>query len=808
MRNLFVMLVCAALGFGFLSSHSSAQADKKQPPDPEKVLADLLARAKERDKDKIQSRIDAIMGLADFGPKAAPALPDLIEALQDKNEDLRLNAAIALGKIGSPAIEEVAKLLKSTDDATRFYAVWTIGAIGPDAKAQAPTVIAMLADKNVDVRRKAAFTLGRLTASPEKTIAALVEAFKDESPEVRQAAGEALSKFGKASVPSLMDLLKSGNAGARHQAATSIGDIGAEAKDAIPLLKNLFLSKDAKNQDHLHFAQMIAKVGGKEGVAALEAGFKDERPEVRQAAAQSLQTIGADAVGVLIDGLGSKNVEVRRLSAGTLMPMRIGDKSVVIALAYALSDEDDQVRQNAISGLAQLGVPAKMGAAKIKGALTDLNPNVRQQAYFLLQSLNENPQDALKKGLESKDGKVRINTASLMVSVGFDVNSAIPVLVDGLTNDDLGLKMQAAFTLAQTGRERDKVVPIFIDGLKHKSMGVRIQAAQGLQRIGNSGDKAHKALVAALGDSEAGVRQQVLWALQNQGDLKAILPELVKLSKDKDAGIRGNIVWLLARTGEDGLPPLVDMLKDSDVNVRMNTSNMLRQQGNRLAKVLPAIKEVALKDENSNVRLNCLAAVAFAGGDGPKFVAEQFAKEKEPNIRAGLYNTLIYSNQKQHAIPLVKAAMKDPAVQVRQAVINSLYNLGRDSDIGFEAFKLGIKDSNETVRIQAAYTANLYGAKAHDPLEGALKGVKDSGARQAILQGMMNTAYKSKTSLMPLTECLKDSNPQVRFSACHVLANIGPDAVSALPQLRELTKDQTPFVQNAARNAIARIEKK
>ena len=89
-----------------------------------------------------------------------------------------------------------------------------------------------------------------------------------------------------------------------------------------------------------------------------------------------------------------------------------------------------------------------------------------------------------------------------------------------------------------------------------------------------------------------------------------------------------------------------------------------------------------------------------------------------------------------------------------------------------------------------------------------LEGAKDAGIRQAVLQGLMNTAYKSKTALTPIADCLKDTNAQVRFMACNILGNIGPDAAVALPQIRELTKDPTPFVQNAARNAITQIEVK
>lgn len=806
MRNLFVTLLTGAAIVGLLTSQGQAQPQPGKTADPEKVFANAIKNIKE--KDKVDLRIQAAMDLADFGPKAEPALPDLLDALVTKNEDLRLNAAIALSKIGKPSVEPVAKLLNSDDLDTKFYAIWTIGWIGPDAKETMPTMIKLMTDKNEGVRRKAAFALGRLAGDPDKTISVLIAAFKDESEDVRNAAGDALAKFGKASVPALIDVLKGDAPLARIRAATSLGEIGADAKEAIPLLKDLYLAE--KSEAAQHYSMMLAKMG-KTAVPAIEAGFKDSRNDVRQFAAQAIQTMGADAVGILVDGLGDKNVEVRRLSAQTLWPMRIGDKSVVIALAFALSDNDDQVRQHAMNALATLGPQAKLGGAKIKDALIDMNPQVRQQAYFLLQQIGEDPRPTLKKALASKDDKVRINTASLMVQVGFDVNDATPVLLDALKNDDLGLRMQAAFTMAQRNLQTDKVQPIFIDGLKHNSTGVRVQACQGLGMLGNFGKTdafALKALTGALKDSETSVRQQALYALQNQrGDLSAILPALVDLTKDKDLNIRQQIIWMFSRAGAAGAPHLADLLKDSDVNIRIQAMQTLRNMGKNAEKAMPAIKE-AVKDENANVRLNAMLILATVGGEGPQYLVKQFEIEKDAGTRAQLIQNLAFSGQGKFALPLLKTAMKDPAPQVRQATINILGYFGRDNAEAFEVFAMGLKDSDNNVRTQAAYNAANYGVKSWDPLAEALKGSKDAAFRQALLQGMMGSGFKGKSGVEPLIDCLKDDNVTVRVWSCIVLGNMGPGAVDALPRLRELAKsDANSGVQNQAKNAVAQIEK-
>ena len=277
--------------------------------------------------------------------------------------------------------------------------------------------------------------------------------------------------------------------------------------------------------------------------------------------------------------------------------------------------------------------------------------------------------------------------------------------------------------------------------------------------------------------------------------------------KDKELGIRQQLVWLFQRTGEAGAVHLGELLKDADVNIRMQAGQALRNLGPKAAKAIPAIKE-AVKDTNSNVRLNAMLALAATGAEGPDYLAKQFPLEKDANIRANLIQNLVYSRERQYAIPLIKPAMKDSAVVVRQTMVNVLSAFGPNSKEGFEAIEIGLKDSESQVRTSAAYAGNLYGSKCWQPLETELKTVKDAGFRIAVLQTMQNSQYRSKTGVGPISDCLKDGNVQVKQMACNILGNIGAGAADALPALRELITDNNPAVQNAARSAVQRIEPK
>jgi len=262
------------------------------------------------------------------------------------------------------------------------------------------------------------------------------------------------------------------------RAAAAVAQIGSDAKDAVPALQEVFLKKGQGN--YTFYAESLAKIG-KAALPVFEAALKDERPEVRNTAIQFVGKIGSEAVPLMVDALGSKDVVIRRLAAQALNPMRVGDKMVVLGLAYGLKDEDHQVRMSCLHALQALGPVAKLAAPHLQTALADTNHEIRQTTFHTLQSMGENPLPGLRKALDSKDEKIRINTASLMMVTGVDQNTARPILVDGLKNEDATLRIQCAHSLAMARQEMGKTLPILVEGLKNKSAGVRQQSAQGLQ---------------------------------------------------------------------------------------------------------------------------------------------------------------------------------------------------------------------------------------------------------------------------------------------------------------------------------------
>ncbi len=144
---------------------------------------------------EIVRRSMALDGFIFLGAEGQPAVPALIELLNDKDGDVRSRAASCLGFIGPAAVEAVPALLQHLNEPDpsvclnsetslglihgrpelvipalterlrrkdKWHTLSALGWFGPDAKAAVPVILPLLNDQDQETRNRAAIVLKRI----------------------------------------------------------------------------------------------------------------------------------------------------------------------------------------------------------------------------------------------------------------------------------------------------------------------------------------------------------------------------------------------------------------------------------------------------------------------------------------------------------------------------------------------------------------------------------------------------------------------------------------------------------------------
>ncbi|HEX5053864.1 MAG TPA: HEAT repeat domain-containing protein [Planctomycetota bacterium] len=244
-------------------------------PEVAKAAAVALLRV-QVDASRMPQLIEALQGadwdlklaaaqvLAQLGAAAQPAANALVGILRDDAADLdrtivqtlphartehwnvRESAALALGAIGPvdgvPAAAALRDTLQNREWAAREGAVRALAAFPGEENVRAIGVV-LQGDDSWSCRRAAAESLTRLVGAGDAllaaTVAMMAEALGDQDGGVRRLAAEFLGARGAASapaVPALVELLASGNMKYREYAAKALRGIGPAAAAAKPAL--------------------------------------------------------------------------------------------------------------------------------------------------------------------------------------------------------------------------------------------------------------------------------------------------------------------------------------------------------------------------------------------------------------------------------------------------------------------------------------------------------------------------------------------------------------------------------------------
>jgi HEAT repeat protein len=199
-----------------------------------------------------------------LGPRSGgKSIGHWVDALDSPDAEVRTEAIFRLGHIGKDAGEAVPALatilLEDADRNIRREAALALSKMGTAAVPAVPALAEALSDQELTVRMNAAKALFGLKAEARPAVPALIEALKDKGNEkyvarfhitIREMVVIALggASAGTAEgVPALTAALEAADTdGMRKAASRALGDVGPEARPALPLLRALLKDQNAE----------------------------------------------------------------------------------------------------------------------------------------------------------------------------------------------------------------------------------------------------------------------------------------------------------------------------------------------------------------------------------------------------------------------------------------------------------------------------------------------------------------------------------------------------------------------------------
>lgn len=159
-------------------------------------------------------------------------------------------AALASAGCGKDPVLELAKDLESSDADVRYEAVKALEDYGPEAAPVVPQLAEVLKDSNAKVRYRAAKALSKVGSAAKEAVPQLGEALSDPNPDVRYYAAKALAEVATHTEPVVAALAKAlqlkGETRTRYYVLKCLNELGPKAAPALPAIRQLKQDPDEK----------------------------------------------------------------------------------------------------------------------------------------------------------------------------------------------------------------------------------------------------------------------------------------------------------------------------------------------------------------------------------------------------------------------------------------------------------------------------------------------------------------------------------------------------------------------------------
>lgn len=552
-----------------------------------------------------------------------------------------------------------------------------------------------------------------------------------------------------------------------------------------------------------------------------------------------------------VEALRHRTSERRAHAAAALGEMRLPDPAALEALAVALADRSQEVRQKAGSALAAMGPAATPYLAQ---TLDDADPAVRAHAASLLGQLSPADRAAiplLTRALQDTEPAVAVQAAVALAYFGPAARAAGPELTRALQSSSAEVRSAAVRALGAVGAPAQAAVGPLVKLLKeHRRAKITppiLEVVEALARIGPAARQAVPELVEMLREKDPGMRVLVAWALVAIGvESKTVVPVLASVLDDRELArakdgpaLQAQAADLLEWLGpeaEAAVPVLVRQMLGQDYPVGGAALQALVRIGDpALPELMRALPHAT---ESGQKRIVLVLKAIGAKAVGPLL---QTLDHPRPSVRATAAQALgELGRASQAAVPRLEEALRDPALAVRlnaaEALLRADRGLNRPA-LQYLARALNDKDKAlrlESLRILASLGPRI-GAAA--PAFAALIGDPDKevsnqashaliglGRGPAAAIPMVRQALSARGAAQRCTAietlerlggealdvrlfmgALADPDAEVRKAAVRTLGSCGARAAESVPALIKLLADTDEQVRLRAIEALGRI---
>ncbi|NES21193.1 MAG: NACHT domain-containing protein [Symploca sp. SIO3E6] len=322
-----------------------------------------------------------------------------LEQLADENQQVRISAVEALGKLGKDSEEShqaLLELLTDNDKQMRISAAKALVKLGKDSEKVHQALLGLLKDENQPVRIEAVRALAQLGKDSEEVHQALLALLTDNDKQMRISAAKALVKLGKDSEKvhqALLGLLTDNDKPMRILSVMALGELGKDSEEVYQAL--LALLTDEDELVRMEVVVMLGELGkdSEEVHQALLALLTDNDKQMRILAAEALGELGKDSEEVhkaLLALLTHDDQQMRLQAAEALVKLGKDSEEVHKALLALLTHDDQQMRLQTAEALVKLGKDSEEVHKALLALLTDKDTFMRFLAASVLKQLVKN----------------------------------------------------------------------------------------------------------------------------------------------------------------------------------------------------------------------------------------------------------------------------------------------------------------------------------------------------------------------------------------------------------------------------------